>query len=220
MAEVTKRLLAIYQKLNEHFGGLNWWPGETPFEVAVGAILTQNTNWKNVEQAIAQLKGAGLLTAERLFHEKAEVVAELIRPSGYYNIKTKRLKSFLKFLYDEYNGSMEEMFREELWSLRERLLGVQGIGEETADSILLYAGNKAIFVVDAYTRRILERARLIDNNTTYGHIQRMFMENLPRDGKLYNQYHALLVHTGKHYCKKVPKCHKCPLRPCNDNEIP
>ncbi len=219
MAESGKRFLTIYQKLNAHFGDLKWWPGETPFEIAVGAMLTQNTNWKNAEQAIARLKEADILSPESLFHAKDETVAELIRPSGYYNIKTRRLKSFLAFLHDEYNGSMEGMFEEETWLLRERLLGVNGIGEETADSILLYGGHRKIFVVDAYTRRIMGREKIIEDSWSYGKIQRLFMDNLPKDVELYNQYHALLVNAGKHYCKKKPDCRHCPLRSLESNEI-
>jgi len=219
MAEPGKRLLTIYQKLNDHFGDLKWWPGETPFEIAVGAILTQNTNWKNAEIAIARLKAFNILTPESLFHAKDETVATLIRPSGYYNIKTRRLKSFLAFLQDEYNESMEGMFKEETWLLRKKLLGVNGIGEETADSILLYGGNKEIFVVDAYTRRIMGRKKIIEDGWNYGKIQRLFMDNLPKDVELYNQYHALLVNAGKHYCKTKPDCRHCPLRSLESNEI-
>ncbi|MBN2568204.1 MAG: endonuclease III domain-containing protein [Deltaproteobacteria bacterium] len=220
MAQVRERLAVIYQKLNEHFGDLKWWPGETPFEISVGAILTQNTSWKNVEKAIRRLKAAEMLTPERLFHAKEEVIAELIRPSGYYRIKAKRLKFFIKFLYDEYNGSMEKMFGADLWDLRKKLLGVHGIGEETADSIMLYGGGKDIFVVDTYTRRIMERAGLVEKDWTYGHIQKLFMENLPQERRLYNQYHAFLVNTGKYYCKRDPRCDECPLRHCNVDEIP
>jgi len=210
--QLRDKLCEIYKTLNEHFGELHWWPGETPFEVAVGAILTQNTNWKNVEIAIDKLKQANLLDPLRLYVEEDSAVAELIRSSGYYNIKTKRLKAFLRFLQEEYAGNMEEMFNEELWTLRERLLGVNGIGEETVDSILLYGGGKPVFVVDAYTRRILERHDIIPRDRSYKEIQALFMENLPQDTPLYNQYHALLVNTGKHFCrKKAPTCRGCPL---------
>ena len=212
MADMRENLLTIYETLNDHYGDLKWWPGETPFEITVGAILTQNTNWKNVEIAITRLKEFNILTPESLFHEKDERVAELIRPSGYYNIKTKRLKSFLEFLHDEYSGSMERMFKEKTWILREKLLGVNGIGEETADSILLYGGYRAVFVVDAYTRRIMGRKKITEDNWSYGKVQKLFMDNLPKDVELYNQYHALLVNAGKHYCKKKPDCSNCPLR--------
>ncbi|MBW2557472.1 MAG: endonuclease III domain-containing protein [Deltaproteobacteria bacterium] len=212
-------LCKIYKTLNEHFGELYWWPGESPFEMAVGAILTQNTNWKNVEIAIAKLKEADLLNPIRLYTAEDSVVADLIRSSGYYNIKTKRLKAFLRFLQEEYACKMGEMFNEELWTLREKLLGVNGIGEETADSILLYGGGKPIFVVDAYTRRILERHDIIPRDRSYKEIQTLFMENLPQDTPLYNQYHALLENTGKHFCRKKSLCSGCPLRTqtCHDN---
>ena len=212
MTEVRQSLLSIYEKLNNHYGDLQWWPGETPFEIAVGAILTQNTNWKNVEIAIAKLKEFNILDPKRLFDEKEERVAELIKSSGYYNIKTKRLKTFLAFLHSEYNGSMEKMFEEETCVLREKLLEVNGIGEETADSILLYGGNRAVFVIDVYTRRIMERKKITKKDWSYRKVQKLFMDNLPPRVELYNQYHALLVNTGKNYCKKRPDCSNCPLR--------
>lgn len=204
-------LLRIYEKLNAHFGDLRWWPGDSPFEVIVGAILTQNTAWRNVETAIAQLKLKELLHPAEILKIDDNILANLIRPAGYYNIKTQRLKSFVRFLYDEYNGDLDAMFAEELWHLRERLLSVKGIGEETADSILLYAGNKPIFVVDAYTRRILQRHDIIGPNARYTKIQQLFMNSLPHDVPLFNQYHALLVNTGKFFCTGNPNCDKCPL---------
>jgi endonuclease-3 related protein len=214
-----EHLKKMYEILEGHFGNLYWWPGETPFEIAVGAILTQNTNWKNVERAIGQLKSHGLLSPEALMKTNDDLVAEYIRPSGYYNVKTKRLKAFLYFLKREYAGSMDRMFETDLWTLRNRLLGINGVGEETADSILLYAGNKPIFVVDGYTRRILARHGLIDNDWSYGRIQKLFMSHLPESTILYNQYHALLVSTGKHYCKKTPLCSDCPLQKMKYYEI-
>ena len=214
--QLRERLCEIYKTLNEHFGELHWWPGDTPFEIAVGAILTQNTNWKNVEIAVAKLKNADLLDPFRLYAAEKSIVADLIRSSGYYNIKAKRLKAFLRFLQEEYAGDMEEMFREELWTLRGKLLDVNGIGEETADSILLYSGGKPVFVVDAYTRRILERHDIVTRDWSYKKIQALFMNNLPQDISLYNQYHALLVNTGKYFCrKKAPICQGCPLETAN-----
>ncbi|MBT8489528.1 MAG: endonuclease III domain-containing protein [Deltaproteobacteria bacterium] len=212
-------LQQMYEVLEGHFGNLYWWPGETPFEIAVGAILTQNTNWKNVERAIDQLKSNGLLSPKALQKASDDRVAELIRPSGYYNVKTKRLKAFLNFLEREFEGSMDRMFKTDLWALRSRLLRVNGIGEETADSILLYAGKKPIFVVDGYTRRILERHGIIGNDWSYDRIQKLYMINIPGSTILYNQYHALLVSTGKHYCKKTPLCTDCPLQEMKYNEI-
>jgi endonuclease-3 related protein len=209
---ISKRLISMYEILNDYFGNLNWWPGETPFEIAVGAILTQNTNWTNVEKAIGNLKSAQLLSPGRLLKEKDDTVSELIRPSGYYNVKTRRLKAFLCFLQSEYGGKMERMFEEELPALRKKLLSVKGIGEETADSILLYGGEKPVFVVDAYTRRILGRHGIIDDDYSYGDIQKLFMTHLAPDVDLYNQYHALLVNTGKQFCRREPRCKECPLK--------
>ncbi len=202
----------MYTTLNEYFGDLHWWPGETPFEIALGAILTQNTNWQNVKIAITQLKHADLLDPFGLYAADEVRIAGLIKSSGYFNIKTKRLKAFLHFLQAEYGGNMGRMFQEDLWPLREKLLDVKGIGKETADSILLYGGGKPVFVVDAYTRRILERHDIITGKWSYEEIQALFMDNLPEDAKLYNQYHALLVNTGKYFCKKkTPECQRCPL---------
>jgi endonuclease-3 related protein len=211
-SDIANRLVSMYEILNDYFGDCNWWPGETPFEIAVGAILTQNTNWTNVEKAIKNLKSANLLSTGRLLKENDDTVSELIRPSGYYNIKTKRLKAFLVFLKGEYGGKMERMFEEDLAALREKLLSVKGVGEETADSILLYGGNKPVFVVDAYTRRILERHGIIGDDWSYGDIQKLFMTHLAPDVALYNQYHALLVNTGKQFCRREPRCGACPLK--------
>jgi endonuclease-3 related protein len=208
----AEALLMIYDRLNGHFGNCNWWPAATPLEVIFGAILTQNTNWKNVEKALENLRAHGLLDPEELLQEPDKEVARLIRPSGYYNVKTKRLKAFLRFLHDEYNSSLDAMFDRDMWGLRAELLAVQGIGEETADSILLYAGGKAIFVVDTYTQRILQRTGMITDAWSYQDTQKLFMDNLPHDVGLFNQYHALFVHTGKDYCRKKPLCEHCPLR--------
>jgi endonuclease III related protein len=206
-----QNLFAIYETLNAHFGDLHWWPGDSPFEVIVGAILTQNTAWRNVERAIFKLKSERLLSPEAILKIDDRILADLIRPAGYYNVKTQRLKSFIKFLYDEYNGDLCNMFAEDLWHLREKLLKVKGIGEETADSILLYAGNKPVFIIDAYTRRILQRHDIIQRDATYKDIQSLFMTNLPQNASLYNQYHALLVNTGKSFCNSSPRCDVCPL---------
>lgn len=206
-------LLAIYKALDAHFGALNWWPGNSPFEVIVGAILTQNTAWQNVEKAIARLKSNELLHPAGILKVDDSILADLIRPAGYYNVKTSRLKSFIRFLFDEYGGTLDNMFAEDLWPLRARLLTVKGIGEETADSILLYAGRKPIFVVDAYTRRVLQRHDIIRADAKYKEIQDIFMTHLPQSVPLYNQYHALFVNTGKFFCTKNPRCDGCPLRP-------
>jgi endonuclease III related protein len=204
-------LLEIYEKMDRHFGDLKWWPADGPFEVIVGAILTQNAAWTNVEKAIVALKKKNLLNPKGMLNISDECLASLIRPSGYYHLKTLRLKTFVRFLTENYSGNVEIMQQEELWTLRERLLGVWGIGRETADSILLYACEKPIFVVDAYTKRILHRHGLIDRNLAYEGIQRLFMQNLPHDRSLFNQYHALLVNTGKYFCRKNPDCAGCPL---------
>ncbi|MDD5722988.1 MAG: endonuclease III domain-containing protein [Syntrophales bacterium] len=211
MMAVQEMLGELYEGLNAYFGDLRWWPGETPFEITVGAILTQNTNWKNVEAAIGKLKKAGLLDPLKLYGTGDSIIAGLIRSSGYYNIKTKRLKAFLDFLHNEYAGDLDAMFNEGLCTLREKLLGVRGIGAETADSILLYAGGKPVFVVDAYTRRVLERHDLITPDWSYHEVQALFMDSLPHDTPLYNQYHALFVQVGKQFCKKQPHCDGCPL---------
>jgi len=199
-----KRLLRLYETLERFFGDLHWWPGETPFEVAVGAILTQNTNWANVEKAIGQLKAQGVLEPRALYGLDDETLADLIRPAGYFRIKTKRLKAFLEVLCGDLGGEIQQA--------RQRLLAISGIGEETADSMLLYAGGRPVFVVDAYTRRILARHGIIDGKLPYGEIQRLFMTQVPRDAGLYNQYHAMIVETGKRYCRTEARCGECPLR--------
>jgi endonuclease-3 related protein len=210
--QAARWLLDAYNILNDTFGDLHWWPGDSPLEIIVGAILTQNTTWRNVERAIAAIKEREFLNISFFIETDDQTLADLIRPSGYYNVKTKRLKAFFRFLMEKYNGSLEEMFNRDQPMLRAQLLKVNGIGEETADSILLYAGEKPVFVVDAYTKRILNRHGLIEEKATYGEIQRLFMKHLPHEVPLYNQYHALIVQTGKEYCKKTPLCHACPLR--------
>ena len=202
-----------YRILDDHFGNLHWLPGDSPLEVIVGAILTQNTAWKNVEKAIAALRRHALLSVAALVEIPECELAGLIRPSGYYNVKARRLKAFFIFLRDEFRGSLEVMFSEDVPMLRQKLLGIKGIGAETADSILLYAGGKPVFVVDAYTRRILSRHGIVATRSSYGEIQRLFMDRLPADAALFNQYHALIVYTGKNYCRKQPRCQECPLYP-------
>jgi endonuclease-3 related protein len=205
-------LIKIYRTLYQTYGPRHWWPGETSFEVMVGAILTQNTSWRNVEKAIQKLKGKGVLNPEGIHHLKRSELARLIKSSGYYRIKTDRLKSFIDFLFEEYDGNIKKMGRERMGELREKLLGVKGIGPETADSILLYGLEKPIFVVDAYTRRILSRHGIISEKASYEEVQKLFMDYLPRDEKLFNEYHALFVYLGKTVCKKIPRCELCPLR--------
>lgn len=209
---MKKILTKIYKTLFRAFGPRNWWPGETPFEVMVGAILTQNTSWRNVEKAIQKLKVKGVLSPDGIQHLKRSELARLIKSSGYYRIKADRLKSFVNFLFENYGGNLERLREEETRGLREKLLGVKGIGPETADSILLYGLKKPIFVVDAYTKRILLRHGLISKKTSYEEVQRLFMDYLPHEERLFNEYHALMVHLGKTLCRKIPKCEVCPLQ--------
>lgn len=209
---MKSQLNLIYKRLYSYFGPQHWWPAETPFEVMVGAILTQNTNWLNVEKAINSLKRHKVLTAGKLYKLSPKRLALLIRPAGYYNIKAERLKNFLKFFVEYYQG-LKGMSRLNTLTLRKQLLAVKGIGPETADSILLYALDKPIFVVDAYTKRILSRHRLIPDDADYNETQNLFMQNLRKSVKLFNEYHALLVKLGKEFClKNEPKCDICPLR--------
>lgn len=207
-----KVLRRIYNILYSSFGPRRWWPADTPFEVIIGAILTQNTAWTNVVRAINNLKENKLLTPKKLHEINKEKLAMLIRPAGYFNIKSSRIKSFIDFLFGEYDGSLKRMFKEDTQRLREKLLSVKGIGPETADSILLYAGERAIFVVDAYTNRILSRHGILNGNMGYNEIQAYFMARLPEDARLYNEFHALIVQTGKEFCRPKPICHICPLR--------
>jgi len=210
---MKRRLNAFYQKLYAYFGPQHWWPADTPFEVMVGAILTQNTSWLNVEKAIANLKEYKLLKPDKLNRIAQQKLAALIRPAGYYNIKAKRLKEFLSFFLHSYRGSVKKMSFKDTQGLRQQLLSVNGIGPETADSILLYALNKPVFVVDAYTKRILSRHGFIPENSDYHEVQNLFRQNLKNNVKLFNEFHALLVKLGKEFClKNKPKCSICPLK--------
>ena len=178
----------------------------------VGAILTQNTSWRNVEKAIQHLKAKGFLNIRGIHQLKKSELASLIKSSGYYRIKADRLKAFVFFLVKNFNGDIERMVKEELETLRPKLLAVKGIGPETADSILLYSLKKPIFVVDAYTKRILSRHEIVSEKATYEEIQEVFMNHLSVDEKLFNEFHALLVHLGKTVCKKIPRCDICPMK--------
>jgi endonuclease-3 related protein len=206
-----KELLKMYELLNGYFGDLHWWPADDPFEVIVGAILTQNTAWTNVEKAIRALRERHLLTPAALFSIPNSELALIIRSSGYYHLKAERLKTFVRFMIAEYAGNVEAMKMENLSRLRGKLLGLRGIGPETADSILLYACEKPIFVSDAYTKRILCRHDMIGNDADYHATQALFMDNLQPDVTLFNQYHALIVNTGKTFCRKTAVCAACPL---------
>lgn len=208
---INEQLTEIYQLLFDRFGPQNWWPGETQFEIITGAILTQNTNWANVEKAITNLKSAHLLTQEKLHHLDVSELAELIRPAGYYNIKAKRLKSFLNWLFRDYDGRLENLEALDTDRLRNELLAVNGVGPETADSILLYAFGRPVFVVDAYTARVAVRHGLIEPDADYEQLRDLFQSSLPQDVQLFNEYHALLVRVGKEYCKSIAKCPGCPL---------
>lgn len=205
------KIQIIYKTLYRAFGPQHWWPGETPFEVAVGAILTQNTNWGNVEKAINNLKAAKALTARKLHEMPINELAQLIRPAGYFNVKAGRLKAFMDFLMNGYNGSIENMREEGMQTIRERLLSVNGIGPETADSILLYALDKPVFVIDAYTKRILSRHDILEYHRSYDDFQGLFHSSLKRDIRLFNEFHALFVMTGKTFCRPRPDCERCPL---------
>jgi endonuclease-3 related protein len=205
-------LSEVYQRLRDAFGPQHWWPGESPFEVLVGAVLVQNTNWQNVKRAIDNLRQAELLEPHALYAVPVEELESLLRPAGYFRIKARRLHNLLKFLVQRYDGSLEAMFRTELETLRAELLAINGIGPETADSILLYAGGLTVFVVDTYTHRIFARHGWIAFDTDYHAVQDYFQSGLKEDAALYNEYHALLVHLGKHYCHKTkPRCRECPL---------
>jgi len=205
-------LLRIYSRLLRKFGHRGWWPGETRFEIMVGAILTQNTNWVNVEKAIAGLKKRKMLTPSRLASADVRRIEAAIRPSGYFRQKARRLKGFAKWLVTEYNGGdMVRLCSRPLPALRRELLALDGIGPETADSILLYAAGKPVFVVDAYTKRAFSRIGLVKEDASYAEVQEFFEARLPKLVPLYKDYHAQVVELGKRYCRKEPLCHECPL---------
>lgn len=204
-------LLKIYQALYETYGPQGWWPADSAFEVIVGAILTQSTQWQNVERAIANLKKHKALTPRMLHALPEEKLAHLIRPAGYFRQKAKKLKAFVAHLYAHYNGNLPRMLAQPTHKLRAELLSIWGIGPETADSILLYAAHKPVFVVDAYTKRILSRLGLVEPPISYDELQDFFMRALPRSAKLFNEYHALLVRHGKEICRPKPCCGRCVL---------
>ena len=204
-------LSEVYDRLLAAFGPQHWWPGQTPFEVMVGAILVQNTAWKNVDKAIDNLREESLLDPRSLYRLRAEELQELIRPAGYYRLKAGRLQNLLQLIVEEYDADVDQLLAEDATTLREKLLAVKGIGPETADSIVLYAAEKPKFVVDTYTHRILARHGWIDHAAGYYEMQELFEFSLPQDMAMYNEYHALLVAVGKQYCRKQPKCDTCPL---------
>lgn len=213
MASRRTRLMRVYEALLDRFGPQDWWPGETPFEIMVGAVLTQNTAWTNVERAVAALAGADALDPQALLALSRERLVEHIRPSGYYNVKAKRLVALTRWYVETCGGDIDRLRRMPLAEARAGLLGVNGVGPETADSILLYAADKPVFVVDAYTRRIFSRLGMVAPDADYETMQRLFMGNLPEDVALFNEYHALIVASGKNLCRpRSPKCADCPLR--------
>ena len=205
----------IYKRLFSQFGPQFWWPGESCFEIIVGAILTQNTNWRNVEKAIVNLRREKLLVPAVLKDISVEDLSRWIKPAGYFNVKAKRLKNFVDFLFREYDGKLQRMKKEAVEKLRRELLSVNGIGPETADSILLYAFDKPIFVVDAYTKRFMARHNWINPDEDYHAVQKKFMRGLAPDVSKFNEYHALIVRLGKEFCKSQPLCEQCPLNDLN-----
>lgn len=211
----SQTLMDIYNLLFSAFGPQNWWPAETETEMMVGAILTQNTSWNNVEKAIQNLKEEGLLSITGLSHTPASILAGYIRPAGYYNLKAKRLKNLIKLIEDKYNGDIDKLFSLATSNIRKELLSVKGIGMETADSIVLYGAERPLFVVDTYTHRILTRHGLIMEEAGYNDLQVFFMDNLPHDVELFKEFHALIVKTGKDFCRRSPICANCPLEYLN-----
>jgi len=208
---IRQLLLDIYHRLMAHYGPQHWWPAGEPFEVMVGAILTQSAAWSNVEKAIANLKAAGVLSPQGIRRLPLAELAEIIRPSGYYNAKAKKLKSLAHWLGEKCGDDLSQLFATGTGSLRQQLLSIHGIGPETADSIILYAVGKPVFVIDAYTRRIVNRIGLAPVDNGYDAYQAFFMENLPTDVRLFNEYHALLVCLAKDVCRQRPVCTKCCL---------
>jgi endonuclease-3 related protein len=202
----------VYERLYNALGPQNWWPGDSLFEVMVGAVLVQNTSWKNVERALANLREAGVLKPHALYSLAIPELELLLQPAGYYRVKAKRLRNLLHMLIARYDGSLDAMREVDAGQLREELLEINGIGPETADSILLYALGKPVMVVDAYTHRIWARHGWIDYDVDYHQLQEEVAAGLPEEAPLFNELHALIVHVGHHWCKRVPKCEQCPLR--------
>lgn len=213
MNTLSDRLNQIYKLLLKAYGPQKWWPAESSLEVMVGAVLTQNTNWQGVERAIANLKRVNLLDPHKLKAIPTEELSRLIKPAGYFNLKARRLKNLIGMVVEAYGGDLTAMGQMETAQLRQELLSVNGVGPETADSILLYAFHRPIFVVDTYTYRVTSRHGLIEEEANYQALQDLFMEHLPLDLDMFNEYHALLVRVGKHHCKRKARCEGCPLEP-------
>lgn len=236
------KLMEIYKRLHDYFGPRNWWPADSPFEVCVGAILTQNTSWKNVVKAIANLKQENAMNCSVIYNMANEDLAHLIRPAGYFNVKAKRLKNFISLLQEKYDGSLNQLFNgkpitqrfvteicnsnppgrkinnsrkksrnRSISTLRDELLSVNGIGKETADSIILYAAQKPVFVIDLYTRRVLSRHNVLAEDAGYDEAQQLFHDALETDTRLFNDFHAQFVAVGNRFCGRKPKCEQCPL---------
>jgi endonuclease III related protein len=211
-ADVQPPLDEYFNSLFTALGPQHWWPGKTQFEVILGAILTQNTSWKNVELALSNLRGAGVFTATAVEEVHIRRLQTLVRPSGYYHQKARALKAFVRFLRVEYHGSLKRMFATPTAELREKLLRVWGIGPETADAILLYAGNHPVFVVDTYTKRIMARHGWISAKAKYEEVRWMFERQFSGDVERFKEFHGLIVTVGKNWCRKqVAECEKCPL---------
>lgn len=209
---LAEKLLEIYRRLYAAYGPQHWWPAGSPFEVVVGAILTQSAAWVNVEKAIENLRAAGILSPQGLLRVGPDELARLIYPAGYYNAKARKLKAFVEMLFDRHGGELDALFALPLPELRQQLLATHGIGQETADSITLYAAEKPSFVIDAYTRRVFSRLGLVPAGDSYASWQAMFSEVLPPDVRLFNEYHALTDRHAKTVCRKVPLCGQCCLR--------
>jgi endonuclease III related protein len=208
---MRNQLLRIYDHLFKFFGPRHWWPAKTPFEVMVGAVLTQAVAWRNVQKAIVNLENAGLMEPLAIYWAETYYLEELVKPTRYYRVKTKKLQALVKFVVEEYRGDLEFMFHEDLTVLRNKFLDVYGLGPETVDSILLYAGQMPVFVVDQYTRRIFSRLGLVEERITYAKLQALFTAHLPQEVELYNEFHALIDGLGNRLCHNNPICIKCPL---------
>ncbi|MEW6352286.1 MAG: endonuclease III domain-containing protein [Thermodesulfobacteriota bacterium] len=213
MSKHTTRglLMDYYHAMRSHFGHRNWWPADSPFEVCVGAILTQNTAWKNVVRAIDNLKHSSSLDPHSIHAMTHEQLAELIRPAGYFNVKARRLKNLIAHIVEHHGADLDSLLAQDSAQLRKALLSINGVGNETADSIILYAAGKPVFVVDAYTKRVLVRHGFVPPAADYTAMQELFHRHIPPDAELYNDFHAQFVAVGHHFCKRKPLCDQCPL---------
>lgn len=208
---VSNRIRDFYNALYSRYGPQDWWPAESELECILGTILTQNTSWKNVEKAFENLKSRGLISVDKLDSISTEKLALLIRPSGYFNQKAVKIKTFISYVKKAYNGELGKMLDEDTDRLREKLLSIKGIGPETADSILLYALKRPVFVIDTYTSRVLSRHSMVSMETSYQEMQELLMNSVPNDVQVFNEYHALFVKVGKEHCKRKALCKGCPL---------